>query len=352
MHAKIIKSHVPVSAVYLLTYGGGLVDGDAIVIKVTVKSQARLQLLTQASTKVYKRRPMESSHTMPSDFNLKACVCGDLIESPTGCEALPWLSEIVQVTDIAELGVIQQLHAHIEQRAMLCLLPEPVCVFADASFRQTQVIDLDLGTTFHDWASLVLLDWYTSGRKLFGEHWDFFKLESTNEIWYRDCNGSGTLHRSLLLRDCTLLDEHGRSFGSSLSFSGAQYDCYAVIYLIGPLARRQAHDMLKLGASVKIGGFPTTEKMHKLLTSSSDCLWSVSSLDYYSKKVNCGGACWHCLKSPMRISAASQFENECSFGAVVRLAARDVHTARRFLNEIVLVGLDDELSENLFSRCL
>ncbi|CAM9170750.1 unnamed protein product [Sphacelaria rigidula] len=60
---------------------------------------------------------------------------------------------------------------------MIAMVPDPITCFKDASFKQQhQRFMLEQG------ASLVLVDWLTSGRMSRGEGWDFTRLESRNEI--------------------------------------------------------------------------------------------------------------------------------------------------------------------------
>jgi len=107
--------------VYLATYGGGLVGGDALDISIDVGRRAAALVATQASTKVYR--------------------------SP--------------------LGASQRLHARAADGSLLVLLPDPVTAFSDSRYVQEQHVDLD------ESASLVLVDWLTAGRIASGERWQF-----------------------------------------------------------------------------------------------------------------------------------------------------------------------------------
>jgi urease accessory protein len=107
--------------VYLATYGGGLVGGDALDISIDVGRRAAALVATQASTKVYR--------------------------SP--------------------LGASQRLHARAADGSLLVLLPDPVTAFAGSRYAQEQHVELD------EAASLVLVDWLTAGRMASGERWQF-----------------------------------------------------------------------------------------------------------------------------------------------------------------------------------
>jgi len=116
--------------VYAATLGGGLVGGDEIRVRADVTTGARALLTTQASTKVY--RSLRPSR--------------------------------------------QSLHANVEAGALLAVVPDPVVCFADADFTQTQRYEL------HADASLVMVDWITSGRHAAGERWAFSRYESRFDI--------------------------------------------------------------------------------------------------------------------------------------------------------------------------
>ena len=104
-------------AVCLVTFGGGLVDGDAIEVDLRVEAGATLVVFTQATTKAFR-----GSSTQ---------------------------------------------HIRAEVHGTLVLLPDPVACFARARYRQR--VDI----TLHGEGSAVTLDGFTSGRAAFGERWAF-----------------------------------------------------------------------------------------------------------------------------------------------------------------------------------
>lgn len=149
---------------FVLSFGGGLVPGDHVELHAHVCSNARLGLLTQGSTKVYKSLPPEKH--------------------------------------IA----VQNLVVTVDNGAALLLLPDPVQPFRDSKYKQHQKFLIDRH------ASLVVLDWVSEGRRALSESWDFRSFSSCNEIWMTLANpntaGSetgGTKER-LLLRDNMILD--------------------------------------------------------------------------------------------------------------------------------------------------
>lgn len=112
--------------VYAATLGGGLVGGDELQMTVEVEAGARALLTTQASTKVYRSlRPAS-----------------------------------------------QTLSATVDAGGLLAVVPDPVVCFASAHFAQTQNYALSGD------ASLLVVDWMTSGRHQAGERWAFSRYES------------------------------------------------------------------------------------------------------------------------------------------------------------------------------
>lgn len=116
--------------VYAATLGGGFVGGDDIDLRAEVMAGSRALLTTQASTKVY--RSLRPSR--------------------------------------------QHLTANIGAGALLAVVPDPIVCFTDAHFTQSQRYDL------HADASLVMVDWMTSGRHAAGERWAFSRYESRFDI--------------------------------------------------------------------------------------------------------------------------------------------------------------------------
>jgi urease accessory protein len=107
--------------IFTSTFGGGLVDGDAIALEAVIDPGARALVSTQASTKVYR--------------------------SPR--------------------GTTSSFRARVGSGATLVVLPDPVVAFAGARYRQSQTFDLDPD------ARLVVLDWIVAGRTARGERWAF-----------------------------------------------------------------------------------------------------------------------------------------------------------------------------------
>lgn len=119
--------------VYTSNYGGGMLGGDAVHLKLRLRKGSKAALLSQSSNKIYR--------------------------SSTRAQ--------------------QNLYAEIESDASLIILPDPVVCYANSSFQQIQEIHL------HDSASLLLIDTFSSGRSCFGERWLFNTLENQMRV-FRD----------------------------------------------------------------------------------------------------------------------------------------------------------------------
>lgn len=141
--------------VFLLSYGGGLVGGDRVHVSIQIKPRARLSIVTQGHTKIFKA-------TSP------------------------------------DVATRQELRVHAADGAALCLLPDPVQPFRDSVYEQHQVFTLAGG------ASLCLLDWVTQGRAARGEDWSFARWVGRNEVWAR--GDPATAQDRLLVRDNIVLD--------------------------------------------------------------------------------------------------------------------------------------------------
>ncbi|SGY35519.1 BQ5605_C002g01774 [Microbotryum silenes-dioicae] len=206
--------------VYIIGYGGGMVAGDRIDLKVEVRDGATLVMLTQGSTKIFRLR---KGHYLTSSF-------------PSTTPLTPTL---------------QTLTTHISPSSTLILLPSPITCFASSSYSQTQSFHLSADGT----SSLILLDWYTSGRSSMvstsvdadrsevqeeeTEEWAFDRYESRNLIH---------LGSRMVVKDVLLLEDetettplsphpttaHRRTHPTTYKARLAPYSVYATLFLFGP----------------------------------------------------------------------------------------------------------------------
>jgi urease accessory protein len=136
------KNHGDGAWAFVASFGGGLVNGDAIRLDVDVGDGATAMLSTQSSTKAYRGS-----------------------------------SE-------------QRLRARVGRGALLVAIPDAVSCFREASYEQRAHMELEPE------ASLVFLDAFTCGRSARGERWLFARYASRTRI---DVAGRNVLTDSILL---------------------------------------------------------------------------------------------------------------------------------------------------------
>ena len=154
------------------SFGGGLVAGDQTRLDLQIGKAARCFLGTQASTKIY-RNPDQRP-------------CGHVT------------------------------HATLAENSLLVFAPDPAQAFAGSSYAQRQEFHLAAG------ASLVLLDWFTSGRAARGERWQFSQFKSRNEVFVAG---------ERIFLDSILLDSADGSLTSPVRTG--RFNCFATLLLIG-----------------------------------------------------------------------------------------------------------------------
>jgi urease accessory protein len=114
--------------VYVSNYGGGLLDGDSIRMRVECRSDSRLYLGTQSSTKVYKGN--------------------------------------------GKGGAFQETIGMVHANAFAVVCPDPVVPFAGSRYAQTQSWEV------HPDGDLILFDWLQPGRSARGEIFAFDRLRT------------------------------------------------------------------------------------------------------------------------------------------------------------------------------
>lgn len=161
--------------IYTSTFGGGLVGGDCIDLDVDVGPGAACLLSTQSSTKVYRSRS----------------------------------------------GAESRLSARVAAGGFLAIVPDPVVCFRASRFRQLQRVDL-AGD-----ASLVFVDWVTSGRRAAGERWAFHEYTTCLQV---RVDGGLVIHDAVTLRaaDIDVSERMGR------------FDVLALVVMTGPRVRDAA----------------------------------------------------------------------------------------------------------------
>jgi urease accessory protein len=140
--------------VFTTTFGGGLVDGDAIDLSIEVEPSARALLTTQASTKIHR----------------------------------------------SANGTTSSLRARVDRDALLAIVSDPIVAYADSRYAQKTAIDLRGG-------SLAYVDVLSAGRVARGERWAFSRLSSELSI---------AREGEAMLRDALVLDPRQGDLGERM----------------------------------------------------------------------------------------------------------------------------------------
>ncbi len=223
------------------TYGGGLVDGDSIDLQVHSGCDTRCLLTTQASTKIYR------------------------------CEAI---------------GCRQALQVRADMNAIVASIPDPIVCYAGARFEQRQRFELSRDS------GLVMLDWFTAGRKAHGERWAFRRYLSQTEVF---------VEQKCVFRDALLLDRADGPIGGDMRMG--RVDCFATAVVCGLPFQKVTEKALQGVASQPSPG-------------ATGLIFSASAIPG---------------------------------GVVVRVGGNDVETVGRWLSRL-LNGVEDVLGQSLWMR--
>lgn len=196
------KSHSDAAWVFASTYGGGLVGGDLVRIDVDAAEHTRCLLSTQASTKVYKT-----------------------------------------------LGPVsrQELFVRARSNAVIVSAPDPIVCYAGAKFEQRNRFEIAPDS------AVVMIDWFTSGRRARGERWAFDRFVSHTEIIVDD---------RCLFRDSLVLDPADGDIAGPMRMGAC--DVLATIVVVGSPVRLQADWLLG-----EVAKHPASRKGDPLLFSAS-----------------------------------------------------------------------------------
>ncbi len=166
------RNHGDAAWCFVTSFGGGLVDGDALALRAEVGARAKLLLATQASTKVYRS---------------------------TG------------------RGAHQRFAVDVGPGGLLVVLSDPVVCYENAEYTQTWEVTLAADAT------LVVQDCLSAGRVARGERWAFARYASS---WRVERAGAPVLY------DAQRLD---RADGPLSGRLGA-FEALATVMASGPLA--------------------------------------------------------------------------------------------------------------------
>ena len=173
---KIINPAAPAGAAchaVLASYGGGLVAGDSIRLRVRCEEGARLLLTTQANTRIFKS--IDGQRT-------------------------------AQITE-----------GHVADHALAVVLPDPLVPQADSRYHQAQHWQLAPSAT------LLLADWWHAGRTDLGEKFAFTTFATELRV---------SVAGRLVLLDRFALEPERHLATSQATFG--PYHTALSLYLVGP----------------------------------------------------------------------------------------------------------------------
>lgn len=204
----------------------------------------------------------------------------------------------------------QTIRYTVHSKSSLFLLPDPVTCFRSASYNQIQTFKVAPD------ASVVILDWLTSGRKALDEEWVFTRYYSENEVY---------IGGKRWAKDVMLLEADGesrqddpslgplprRTLGERLS----PYSCYAMVLLHGPQVQNIVENLRAMFEAITVFKRRVPE----------DLIWSFS---------------------PIGIPGT---EGTARTGAVVRVAGKETEQVKRWLQE-GLRGIEDVVGVDVYRR--
>ncbi|KAL0917191.1 hypothetical protein M5K25_012238 [Dendrobium thyrsiflorum] len=193
--------------VFSLSYGGGIVSGDRVVVGLSVGDGCTVALTTQASTKVYKSVDSKCSE--------------------------------------------QVLEAKVGRNALLAVIPDPVTCFSTAIYSQKQVFRISSDS------NLVIVDWITSGRHESGEKWDFEFYKSSNNILLD--GGEPLFFDSVLLEQTST---------TSVAERMKDYQVAAMVIILGPKLKH-LQDLIQSEVEHMMSGYFRPTKLQKMSSESS-----------------------------------------------------------------------------------
>ncbi|GLD93411.1 hypothetical protein PINS_up002003 [Pythium insidiosum] len=218
----------------MLGYGGGLVGGDSIDVTCSIDAGAcGASVWTAADC----QRVSAATDTWCSMLTHRI-MCAVIAQLFCARRRRPRCFKATASADC----VTQTFSFDLAAQATLALLPDPITCFERAKYRQKQVVRLEKG------ASLVLVDWLTSGRKRnflssgsinekrteIHEHWDFDEYDSQTDVYL-----DGTIVLSDRVRLC---DDEPTALRKRMQ--GAHV--LGVMVVLGPQMKRISDRLLEL----------------------------------------------------------------------------------------------------------
>lgn len=294
---------------YMLAYGGGLVAGDTISLQVRVGADSRLVLLTQGSTKVFKNRMGIRPLAHGSAENGRGGKPGDVVTK-------------------------QRLLVDLAPGSLLLLLPDPIQPFKSSSYIQSQRFVLPPLADGIAPASILILDWFTSGRNAgqrFQEEWEFDLYSSTNEVIYsslthpiNESNTDDKTYKVLpttmpIMREKTTLRSNDSSSTTvpTLRTRMRPYQTYATLLLSGPL-------LLPLHAHLSARANHPSESQFQA-SRPAELIWSFSSVEKVAE-------------AGLGMQAGANSGAGAAPAGILRVAGMETEEVKRWIEGVLVVG--------------
>ena len=144
----------------------------------------------------------------------------------------------------------QKLLASVDEDALLLYTPDPLVPFAQSAYAGSQRFDLA-----HS-ASLVAIDWLSSGRASCGERWAFESYESRTEL-YLGGQGAAASGSPALVEALSLSKGWIEQRAMSFDIGGVARDAAVSVIVAGPRAAKvveRLHDAAAVIAQRRSGG--------------------------------------------------------------------------------------------------
>jgi urease accessory protein len=295
-------------ALYLLSYGGGLVSGDELDIHIDVQARCRLSFMTPSATKVYKQK--QKSHfkaTLPLLSRKQTVHSSGQSNVP---RFLRGLSCAGGSRDKVR-PILQYIQSDVGEKALLGFVMHPVICFEDSNYVQCHQFRLSSRTS-----SLLVIDGLTSGRVSRGEKWKFQHYHSITQV--------------LLENECIFHD--GLCLADGYQSSVEPYQCYQNIMLFGPafreISKRIVHEVEQQPIYLKRTSGGMSQSRYQQGGNNRDAYESGSSMDR------------------LLTSASYFYKDE---GLIVRIAGEDTEEVKMRTLELVK-GVDQVLGHDILSK--
>lgn len=306
-----------------------MLRGDSTHLTVTVDDNAKLGLITQGSNRVYSPRPLieedeetnaaVNNHSNDADY----ATSGDDL-----CEA--------------------RLDVSVGKGATFVYAPDPCALYARSCFLQNQEVRI------HPESSIAMIDWFSSGRYMNDERWEFDQLCTRTRLeWIEEDDNNGSLTTGTttkmntpFLQDTIAMDlrrSPSNDFGANVGMN-----CFASLILYGehvqPIVNRclnlsdvfaSQHTRVRSRGHVhdtddgQLTSLETTKIDHTSMTSSNET--TNGFIDHLVKSLGSGGQ----RRVVMGVTQVP-CEGRPSDACLVRLAATTNEDLYRIFHHVLL----------------